>query len=57
MCDPCRRKEYDQTGSIEDAEDFTSEDFKSLYEFIKSQLEEVRLLTLCICLHAHLLNM
>lgn len=39
---PCRRKAYDQTGSLQDAEDFTCDEFKSLYDFIKSQLEEVR---------------
>jgi hypothetical protein len=37
----CRRKAYDRTGSIEEAE--VSEDhFRSLYEFFKSQVEEVR---------------
>ena len=40
-CSTCRRKAYDQTGSLRDAEEFTSDEFKSLYEFIKSQLEEV----------------
>lgn len=37
----CRRQVYDQTGSVGDAEDLTSGDFKNLYEFFRSQLEEV----------------
>lgn len=37
----CRRKVYDQTGSVDDAEGLKSGDFKNLYEFFKSQLEEV----------------
>lgn len=38
---PCRRHVYDRTGSIGDAEDLNRRDFKNLYEFFRSQLEEV----------------
>lgn len=41
LSDPDKRKVYDQTGSIGDAEELDSSDFKSLYEFFKSQLEEI----------------
>lgn len=32
----CRRKVYDQTGSIEDTEDFSGEQFDELYKFYKA---------------------
>eukprot|EP00892_Ulva_mutabilis_P004988 jgi/Ulvmu1/2861/UM146_0003.1 len=40
LSDPDKRKIYDQTGSVGDAEDLNSKDFDSLYEYFKSQLEE-----------------
>ena len=36
----CRRAAYDKTGSIDDAEELT-DDFKAMYEYFKSQFEEV----------------
>lgn len=37
----CRRAAYDRTGSLEDAEGLSGE-FADLYEFYRSQVEEVR---------------
>ena len=37
-----RRKLYDRTGSLEDAEEMGCEDFKAMYEYFKTQVELVR---------------
>ena len=37
----CRRKIYDQTGSLDDSEELTSEQFNNLYNYYKSQFAPV----------------
>ena len=37
----CRRKIYDQTGSIECAEDLDAEDLNDLYKFYKEKFRQV----------------
>lgn len=39
--DPDRRRSYDQTGSLEDCEQVTGQDFDSLYEFYRSVYAKV----------------
>lgn len=38
---PCRRKVYDQTGSIEDSEELAGEQFDSLYKYYRNIYKQV----------------
>ena len=40
-CCKCRRKLYDQTGSLEDSDELAGEQFDSLYEYYRGLYHEV----------------
>ena len=42
----CRRKVYDQTGSLDDSDDLAGEQFDSLYKYYRTLYRKVVLLVL-----------